>query len=463
MERFVILGGGTAGRRAAEMIRKKNADVEISVIEEEKEPFYYRPLLGGFLSRKLKEAWILSKEKEKLSGLGIRFLLGVRAASLDVDNQEIVCEDGEKIPYDKLLIASGRKAARIPGDTDTEGIAYLNNLTDARKIEPRLDEVQKAVVVGSSIPALDALRGLRGRGIECTYLIPEDRFWPAVFDTVASEIIEDQLEGQKIILQKGCEVQEVIAEGGGIKEVLTTKGDKIPADLLVVAAPLVPELDFLKDTDLEVDKGILVDASLRTKRENVFAAGDVAQVPMTGGQGAVLQPGWLNAWRQGNVAGLNMAGMTATCAGVPSLRIKIFDLDVVCLGLSSASGEGIKEESGDYPYEELPYIYKNLVYQNKKIAGAIFIGDVSEAGKVEHWIRKGYRAAECDQKVMDQMFRPRITALKALGALCPVCKFQMQVEEDHDEGSVIACPACGFEFRLKRMPNGVFRAEPANK
>lgn len=462
MERFVILGGGAAGRRASEVIRERNQDAAISIIEEEEDPFYYRPLLGGFLSQKLQEAWIRSKDRERLLGLGIRFHLGARAVSLDAENQQILFGDGEKIPYDKLLIASGRKAARIPDVKDTKGIAYLDNLTDARIIAARLGTVKRAVVVGSSIPALDALRGLRGRGIECTYLIPEGRFWPGVLDRVGSEIIEEQLKAEKITLRTACDVQEVTTAAGEITGIVTTKGDKISADLLVVTAPQVPELEFLRDADLEVDKGVVVDASLRTKRENVFAAGDVAQVPLVNTQTAIPQPGWLNAWRQGNVAGLNMVGRTATCAGVPSLRIKVFDLDVVCLGLSGASGEGIKEDSGDYPYEELPYFYKNLVYQNGKVIGATFIGDVSEAGKVEHWIRKGYREDECDQKVMDQMFRPRITSFMAHGALCPVCKFQIQVDEDHDEGSVVTCPACGFEFRLKRMPNGVFRAEAAH-
>ena len=204
--------------------------------------------------------------------------------------------------------------------------------------------------------------------------------------------------------------------------------------------------------------GVVVDQNLRTKHENIFAAGDVAAVPAVHTGEVLPQPGWLSAWRQGNMAGLNMAGQEAVYSGFPSLRTKALDLDVVCLGLSDPQGEDVKEESGDYPYDELPYIYKKIVYKDRKVVGAVFIGDASEAGAVEGWIRKGLKADECDKKVLDQMFLPRLQASSALGALCPICKFQMQLGEQVEDGSIETCPACGANFRLDRMPNGAFRA-----
>ena len=88
----------------------------------------------------------------------------------------------------------------------------------------------------------------------------------------------------------------------------------------------------------------------------------------------------------------------------------------------------------------------------------MFMGDASEAGVVEGWIRRGVKADECDKKVMNQMFQPRVQSSSALGALCPICKFQIQIEEQVEEGSVVTCPACGARFCLQRMPNGAFRA-----
>ena len=157
-----------------------------------------------------------------------------------------------------------------------------------------------------------------------------------------------------------------------------------------------------------------------------------------------------------------MAGGSAVHKGFPSLRTKALDLDIVCLGDSDATGEDIRENSGQYPYEEMPYIYKKIVYKDEKVSGAIFLGDVSEAGRIEQWIRQGVRADQCQKEVLDQMFQPRIHEFAALGSLCPVCKFQIQIEDTFEEGAVVTCPACGLEFRLQRMPNGVFRAEPVD-
>jgi hypothetical protein len=145
------------------------------------------------------------------------------------------------------------------------------------------------------------------------------------------------------------------------------------------------------------------------------------------------------------------------------LRIKVFDLDVVCLGLSDARGQGIREESGDFPYAELPYVYKKLVYKDQKVVGALFVGDVGEAGRVERWVRERSAASECDKSVLNQMFNVRSLRTETVGALCPVCKFQIQVEDTYTEGDIVTCPACGIDFRLKRMPNGAFRAESATE
>ena len=462
MERYLILGSGTAGKRAAEVIRKGKSDAEIIVIGDEPDPFYYRPMLGEFLARGMRPEQIASGDRDRLSRLAVRLLAGIKATSLNVKKQEVLCSSGERIRFDKLLVASGRKTTRLAGPGgDAKGIAYLDTLADAKAIASLVGKIGKAVVVGSSIPALDVLRGLRGRGVDCTYLIPEERFWPGVLDAVASQILEDRFRQERIAVVKGACLEEVVVREGRLQAIRTTKGDKIPADLLVVASPQVPQLDFLQEGELRTDRGILVDASLRTSHENIFAAGDVAQPPLANSATAVPQPGWLNAWRQGNVAGLNMTGKEATYRGVLSLRIKAFDLDLVCLGLSDAAGPDIGEESGGYPFEELPYIYKKIVYQKQKVAGAIFVGDVSEAGKVEHWIRQSLPADRCEKKVLDQIFRSRLISSDLMGALCPVCKFQIQVEEGDEEGKTVTCPACGFEFRLERMPNGVFRAMPA--
>ena len=459
MNRHIILGGGVAGRRAAEIIRKRAAGTEVVIVDEQEEAFYYRPMLGELLAGTLGPEKIVTRDKERLSRLGVRVLSGARIASLDLKAQEVLLANGERLSFDKALIASGRRTERIAGDTgEGRGIVYLDTLPEALHIASLLGAARRAVIYGASLQAIGAVRGLRARGIECVLLLPEERFWPGVLDPVGSEILENRLQQAGVTLIKDAGIREVVWEGGEFKGLIPSRGDRLPADLLVVATPQAPRLEWLEADGLAEKNGIRVDQHLRTRHENLFAAGDVAVLPAVHTDEAVPQPGWLSAWRQGNVAGLNMVGQETAYSGFPSLRIKVLDLDVVCLGLSDGQGEGIREESGDYPYDALPQIYKKIVYKDGKVVGAVFIGDTTEAGTLEGWIRKGLKAEARDKKVLDQIFLPRIQSSNATAALCPICKFRMQVEADHQEGTILSCPACGVDFRLEGMPNGAFRA-----
>jgi len=459
MKQYVILGAGVAGRKAAEAIRRQDAEGDIIMVEEQPDPFYFRPMLGEMLARGLSPEKIASKDRQRLSKINARLQTGMKVTSLNARGQEVVLSNSERIPFDKLLIASGRRTAQVPGDNGkVTGIGCMDSMADVQVIASALGSGKKAVLFGTGIQAPSAVGAMKARGIDCTLLLAEDRFWPGVLDPVASDIMEKQLQQQGISLIKEADIQGISEKDDCLTGILTTNGDEIPADILIVASQGIPCLEYLEDGELEIGQGIPVDDSMQIGLENIFAAGDVALPPLTGTSDRIFQPGWLNAWRQGNVAGTNMAGGYVRYKGIPSTRTRALDMDVVCLGLSDSDGPGIREESGDYPYEEMPYIYKKIVYKENKAAGALFLGDAGEAGHVEKWIRNGLKADQCDKTVLDQMFKPRIQAFVSIGALCPVCKFQIQIEDDFKEGSVVTCPACGIEFQLQRMPNGVFRA-----
>jgi NADPH-dependent 2,4-dienoyl-CoA reductase/sulfur reductase-like enzyme len=290
-------------------------------------------------------------------------------------------------------------------------------------------------------------------------MLPEDRLWPGVLDPVASEIVENRLRQEGISLAKGSDLNGFVVKEGRLAGVTTSAGEELTADLLIVASRRVPAMEFLSGSGLAGASGIPVDERLRTKQENIFAAGDVAMPPAAEFMDSpVPHTGWLNAWEQGSVAGINMCGGEAVYCGYPALRTRVVDLDLVCLGLSDADPVTVREETGDYPFEELPYIYKKIVYRGRKVSGALFLGDASEAGRVGQWIRRGVDEKQCDRAVLDQMFQSRITSIQSIGALCPVCKYQMQLDDSCRDGDAVSCPACGVEFRLERMPNGVFRA-----
>lgn len=463
MTQYLILGSGIAGRRAADAIRAQDNTGEVTLIDEQANPFYARPMLVELLAKNLGSEKVPTKELQRLADSGIRLELESYIQELRTGDKRVRLGDGKLLSYDKLLIASGRQAARLPcDDGQTGGILYFDRLAQALELSSTIQPTRKVAVYGASYQAMGVLAGLRRRGIECTLLLPEDRILADVLDPVASNILEQRLEQEGVTLVKQAPIHMLEKnQAGSLSAVVAGSGIKVQADLLIITAPQNPLSDYLTNSDLSVAQGIQVDNGLRSSIDDIFVAGDIAQLQGDTSSNPMLQTGWLRAWTQGDIAGTNMAGGSLKYEGVPSIRTKAMDLDIVCLGDSNASGPDITTESGDYPYAEVPYIYKKLIYRNKRMVGAVFLGDVTEAGAVEQWIRKGLTAEQCDRQVLSQMFDPHFGKAAAHGILCPVCKFQMQMEAGHKEGSIITCPACGLDFQIATLPNGAFTANPA--
>ena len=459
MSRYLILGAGIAGRRAAKAIRRKDASGEITMVEEQASLFYARPMLGDMIGRGNGVSQAAAKDKEWITDLGIKYKAGVKVKEVRLREQKVLLNTNQVIPFDRLLISFGSKAQKLTcDDGSVSGVIYMDRLADAQAIGSLIGSARNAVVYGASFQALSVIKALRSNGIGCTLVLPEARFWPGTLDTVGSNVLEERLRQEGVEIVKNAAIHMLNKEDDVLHSVLVNEGKNIPADLLIITAPQAPVLDYLTQGELSVDNGILVDKALRTNMENIFAAGDIAQVSSEPVTNRASQVGWLRAWKQGNIAGTNMTGDYITYDDIPSVRTKALDLDIVCLGSSAAEGDDVHAETGGYPYDEMPYIYKRMVYKNGKAAGALFMGDVNEAGIVEEWIRKGLSVQECDKRVLDSMLKPEFQRVTAHGVLCPVCKFHMQVDDEAKIGAIITCPVCGVDFSVERFGNGALHA-----
>ena len=458
MTQYLILGSGIAGRRAADAIRAQDSAGEVTLIDEQPNPFYARPMLVELLAKNLGSEKIPTRELQRLADSGIQLELGAHIQELRPNDQRIKLQDGKLLSYDKLLIASGRKAARLPcDDGQTNGVVYFDRLNEALELSATVKPTLRVAVYGTSYQALGVTAGLRRRGIETTLLVPEDRILADALDPIASDIVEKRLQQEGVNVITQANIHMLVKEQSDLQAVVVGNGAKITTDLLIVTSPQAPLNDYLAQTALVTNGGILVDNKLRSSIENIYVAGDIAELSGDSRTNAMLQTGWLRAWKQGDIAGSNIAGASLAYNDIPSIRTRALDLDIVCLGDSGAEGPGITyETAGIHP--DVPYIYKKLVYRNDHLIGAIFIGDVTEAGTVEHWIQDGLGASQCDKAVLDQMFGTRFGQAVAHGVLCPVCKFQMQMDESTQEGSIITCPACGLDFKIARLPNGAYTA-----
>jgi NAD(P)H-nitrite reductase large subunit len=315
MTRFMIVGGGSAGVRAAETIRSLRGDDAITIVSEEERPFYMRPLLADFVAGRIGDRDLWTGFEGTVASKNITILSGQKVTGLDYrHDRRVVLDDGENLPYDMLLIASGLKPTlpRIPG-ADLDGVTTFYTYADAVKVKAWAETAKTAVVIGRGLPALELTRALRKRDLDVTLLVPDDKPWLLpLFDTKEEEI-------EKVLLQHEVNVAAldvptaIERAGGGVKIVKTREGRELPADIVGIASEQRPSVAFLDGTDIAVEEGVIVDVHLRTADERIFAAGDVAQIQLQSRHRA-LGYGWVRAGSQGEAAARNMCGERVTVA-----------------------------------------------------------------------------------------------------------------------------------------------------
>ncbi|MDX9831390.1 MAG: FAD-dependent oxidoreductase [Anaerolineae bacterium] len=306
--RYLIVGLGAAGLAAAETIRGLDAAGEILLVSDDPHGYYSRPGLAYYLTGELAESWLAPFSEADFRQLDLR-RLHARAVALHPQAGEVELDDGRRLPYDRLLLATGSRAVAppMPG-AGLQGVVKLDDMADAREILRRCRRARAAVVVGGGITALELAEGLNARKVRTHYLLRQDRYWPAVLDETESRIVEERLQKEGIHIHHGTEVSEIVGQGGRVRGVVTAGGQRIDCDVVAVAVGVRPRMELAASAGLRADRGILVDEYLQSSVPGVLAAGDVAQVfDPTSGR-AVLDTLWGIAVGQGRAAGRNMAG-----------------------------------------------------------------------------------------------------------------------------------------------------------
>ncbi len=309
IRRYLIIGSGAAGISAVEAIRTRDSQAEIILLSEESHGYYSRPGLAYFLTKELNEAQLYPFTSNDFQQLGVR-PHQARVVAILPEQHLVELGDGGHIGYDRLLIATGAAAARsnVPG-SGIPGVVKLDNLDDARRIRSFASRRRTAVVVGGGITALEIVEGLVANGVKVHYFLRRDRYWNNVLDETESRIVEGRLVEHGVKIHYNTELAEILEKKGRVGGARTVDGRTIHCDLVAIAIGVRPRIKLAQVSGLEVERGILVNEYLQTSAEDIYAAGDVAQVydPFTGN--SVVDSLWGPAREQGAAAGMNMAGI----------------------------------------------------------------------------------------------------------------------------------------------------------
>ncbi len=305
---YLIVGSGIAGLSAAEAIRRHQPRAVIRMVSEEAHDFYSRPGLAYLLRGDFPEKQLFIRTPDDLRALDLQRITG-RVQALSCARHEAHLADGQRLRYDRLLLATGSVAVPppFPGG-DLAGVVKLDSLDDARHILKLARRGKTAVVVGGGITALELVEGLLARGMHVHYFLRGQRYWADVLDETESHIVQERLRHEGAHLHVQTQVKQALGARGTLTGVETLAGATVPCQMLAVAIGVRPRLELARQAGLTVDRGVVVNEFLQSSSPDVYAAGDVAQVhdPRTGQ--ATLDVLWPTALAQGRAAGTNMAG-----------------------------------------------------------------------------------------------------------------------------------------------------------
>jgi len=371
MKKYAVIGGGPAGAVAAETLRKLDEESEMTVVTDERYPFYRREHIAGLISGDETEEGLFEKGKDFYERIDARLVTG-RVIGVFTGKNQLALSDGSRIGYDSLLIASGAKPVLLHSQgAELEGVSTLYTLDVVKKVSNLVTQANKVLVVGGGTVAMKLVPMLRRIGLNVWLIEKADRLWPAMFDKKASEIVENRLkhEGVEVLLNE--EVIELKGGYGKIESVSLKSQRTLPCDLLLLTMGIQPNIDFLNGSGIEVDLGVVVDRHLRTNIANIYAAGDVAQVPDPLYEAPVLHPTWAYAEEQGEIAAYNMAGLEREYQGaVPLFSLSLYGIGIVTAGITQPQAN-FQELSRFSPYEGL---YRKFVLRGNRLVGAILIG-----------------------------------------------------------------------------------------
>ncbi|ASJ12701.1 NAD(P)/FAD-dependent oxidoreductase [Thermococcus thioreducens] len=355
--RVVIVGNGPGG---IELAKNLSREFDVTIVERENLPHYSRPMLSHYIAGFLPEEKLFPYSLDWYEKNGINLLLGAEAKLIDRLRKVLVTDKGE-VPYDALVIAAGARA-REPSIPGREHILTLRTLEDAKLIKERLEDEGEVTILGGGFIALE----LAGNLAKAGYTVRVVHRGEALLglDRELSERIREELEGAGVEFH--LKSQAISADEDG----LNTETGYIPGKLKVCAFGIVPNRELAVKSGIHAGRGILVDDHLRTSARDVYAIGDCAEL------GGIIGGTAKTAVEQAKVLARILAGEEASYVPFRSAFFKFADFSVAVIGQIRGRGEWLDEKA-------------RVFYDGERAIGAVVLGDLRKALRLEKIIREG--------------------------------------------------------------------------
>ena len=339
----IIVGGGQAGFQVASSLRQKKFDGPITILSDEPVLPYQRPPLSKeYIKGEVTEQQVLLRPQDFYASRNIEVRLDARVAAIDRASRRVVLANGEALGYGSLVLATGARVRRLPlpGD-DLAGVVYVRTLTDAVTLKPLMHAASNVVVIGGGFIGLECASVAATLGRKTTVLEAADRLMGRVVSPALSAYYRDLHASHGVDVRLGAVVTELVGSGGKVISVRCGDGTTVPADLVIVGIGIVPNDDLAAAAGLACDRGIVVDAMLRTGDPNIYAIGDCAAFPHPMARGLVRLESVQNAVDQGKAAADAILGETKSYTAVPWFWSDQYDAHLQIAGLCHPYDENV--------------------------------------------------------------------------------------------------------------------------
>jgi len=376
---YVIVGNSAAGLQALKTLRKHTADASVAIIDREDCPAYSRVITPYFVGGKTERENLFIVDRDYYQKAGITTLFGRNVVALDAEGRQLEMDDGSRVTFGKLLLATGAEAHQLTVKSDRSSV--LRHLADAEKLVELMQNAKSITAIGAGLVSLPLLSHAPASA-EKHLVVGSNRIFSRMLDAESSAILEKRFVENGLQLYKQNDIV-AIEEGARLKLQLAS-GDCLVSDMLIVGKGVEPNSELARAAGLKVNYGVLVDDYCRTSHADVYAAGDTAEGKDFVTGEPIIQGNWMTAVEQGENAALNMLGMDCAYSGSLKNNItEVFGVDIAaigdCLNDTAQIVSTHDQTTGRYR--------KVFLNEQQQVVGAVLIGETNDAGLYYHWIR----------------------------------------------------------------------------
>jgi NAD(P)H-nitrite reductase large subunit len=374
--RYVIIGNGIAGTTAADTLRKNDPNCSIHLLTNEPYPLYNRVSLPRFLQGVIVEQKVMIRDFAWHEQRNIQLITETMVTDVNTDERIIVTDNGQTLPYDALLVATGGWAnpLRAPGAEGTQHIYNFVTLDDTKTIIARMLESRTALAYGGSFISYELCDGFAVRKLDTTWLMRGPYWLRSSLDPEGGEVVDNIAKKFGVNVIHGDQIESIIPQNGVPGYVKTKNGREIQADVIGVGLGITLNTKILAHTPVEVRSGVVVNEYLETNVPGVYSAGDVAEFyDPTIGQYHTMGT-WDNAMAHGRIAGVNMAGGHEAYIDVPTYTSPLFDVNIAVVGTAETNNPELQSIARREPGEKGNENYRKLFFRENKLVGVLMVG-----------------------------------------------------------------------------------------